>query len=54
MNPLIFCQTLAAVTIIGATEVAPGWIQVDYLNDDHRIDFLVIPKKEYKVCYPDS
>ena len=50
MNPLIFCEVLAALTITGAVETAPGWMQVDYLTDDGRAEFIVIPKAHYQEC----
>ena len=50
MNPLIFCQVLAAVTITGAVEIAPGWMQVDYLAENSRSGFIVIPKEHYLEC----
>jgi hypothetical protein len=54
MNPLIFCEVLAALTITGAVETAPRWMQVDYLTDDGRADFIMIPKEHYLECYLES
>jgi hypothetical protein len=54
MEPLIFCQILAAWTIVGAVESQPGWIKVDYLDHNQQADFIIMPMKDYKVCYPDE
>ena len=54
MNPLIFCEVLAAYTITGAVQIAPDWMQVDYLTDDYRDEFIVISKLSYDLCYPEG
>jgi len=54
MNPLIFCEVLATLTITGAVETAPQWMQVDYLTDDGRAEYILIPKKHYLECFPAS
>ena len=54
MGPLIFCQILAAWTIVGAVESQPGWIKVDYFDQNGQADFIIMPMSDYKVCYPDQ
>ena len=52
MNELIFCNILAAMTITGAVESQPGWMTVDYLDEQLTADYIVIPMDAYLECYP--
>jgi len=52
MTPLIFCSILAGYTITGAVETQPGWMTVDYLDEQLTADYIVIPMDAYLECYP--
>ena len=52
MNALIFCNVLAAYTIVGAVETQPGWMTVDYIDQNATADYIVIPMDQYLECYP--
>ena len=52
MTPLIFCSILAGYTITGAVESQPGWMTVDYLDDNLISEYIVIPMDAYLECYP--
>ena len=54
MTSLIFCHIMAGFTIIGAVESQPGWVTVDYLNEKHTPDYIIIPTDAYLECYPDD
>ena len=46
----VFCTILSAWTIVGAVEVKPNWIHVDYLDQNKEVGYIVIPKKYYTEC----
>ncbi len=52
MTPLIFCSILAGYTITGAVESQPGWMRVNYLDNNLTADYIVIPMDAYLECYP--
>lgn len=46
------CSTLFAFTIVGAYEVAPGWMQVNQLNPyTNEIITLGVPTDDYLSCW---
>ena len=46
----IFCAILSTWTIVGAVEVKPNWIHVDYLDQNNEASYIVIPKEYYNEC----
>tara|TARA_B100001094_G_scaffold294653_1_gene315443 strand:- start:148 stop:318 length:171 start_codon:yes stop_codon:yes gene_type:complete len=47
---LLFCDLLASWTVIGAVETAPNWMQIDYIDHNNTVDFIVIDKAFYDTC----
>ena len=50
---LMFCELLATWTIVGAVETSPGWLHIDYLDQNQNVDFMLIDKDIYLECDPD-
>ena len=52
MDPI--CTYLFSMMIVGATEVTPGWMQIEHLGVDNEVHISHVYTEDYLKCWGDE
>ena len=51
----LICSWLMTMTIVGAVEVSPDWMRLDYIDPvDNKVYIFDIYTPDYRKCFPNK